>query len=92
MPDPLQKGGTATDSGVNTDADWENQVAATFNHNSILNEQYEGLMKKQQEENEKCNKDIQELLNKQEAAKQQHKARLFPELFRTGTTWTQRIS
>lgn len=73
---PLQKGGTTTDSGVNTDADWENEVAAIFNHNSILNEQYEGLMKKQQEENEKCNKDIQGLLNKQEAAKQQHKALL----------------
>lgn len=52
-------------------------MEATFNHNSILNQRYEGLMKKQEEEEVKCNKELQELLNKQEAAKQQHKARLF---------------
>lgn len=52
-------------------------MADIFSQNLILNEQYEVLMKQQQDEKEQCDKEIQEALSKQEAAKQQHKARLF---------------
>lgn len=82
LPDLLQKGGTTTDSGVNTDTDWESQVASVFHQNSILKEQYDDLMKKQEEANEQSSKELQELLDKKEAAKQQHKARLYLTFFR----------
>lgn len=75
--DPSLKDAATTDSGVNTDTDWESQVADIFSHSSILNEQYEVLMKQQLDENKQCDKEIQEALSKQEAAKQQHMARLF---------------
>lgn len=74
--DPLQKNGVTEDSGVNTDPDWESQVAAMFEHSSILKEQYDGLMRKQQEEKEERDKDKQELLKKKEEAKRQHQVRL----------------
>lgn len=70
--DPLQKSGVTEDSGVNTDPDWESQVAATFEHSAILKEQYDGLMRKQQEEKEERDKDKQQLLKKKEEAKHQH--------------------
>lgn len=77
FPDLSLKVGAATDSGVNTDADWESQLAEVFSHNSILKEQLEVLMKQQQDETEQCNKEMQKALSKQEAAKQEHKARYF---------------
>uniref|UniRef100_A0A3Q3KU65 RING-type domain-containing protein n=1 Tax=Labrus bergylta TaxID=56723 RepID=A0A3Q3KU65_9LABR len=58
--------------GVNTDPDWESQVAAMLEYSSTLTEQYTSLMKKQGEEEQAKAKEKQQLQKKEEEAVRQH--------------------
>ncbi|XP_060895114.1 RING finger protein 214 [Labrus mixtus] len=62
--------------GVNTDPDWESQVAAMLEYSATLTEQYTSLMKKQGEEEQAKEKEKQQLQKKKEEAVRQHQALL----------------
>ncbi|XP_041644226.1 RING finger protein 214 [Cheilinus undulatus] len=62
--------------GVNTDLDWESQVAAMLEYSSTLTEEYESLRKKQDEEEQAKEKHKQQLQKKKEEATRQHQALL----------------
>lgn len=71
----VQTDSLTEDLGVNTDSDWESQLAAMFQHNSSLAEQYASLIKKLEEEEVAEEKDKQELQKKKEDATRQHQVR-----------------
>lgn len=71
----VQTDSMTEDLGVNTDPEWESQLAAMFQHNSSLAEQYASLRKKQEEEKVAERKDKQELQKKKEEATRQHQVR-----------------
>lgn len=71
----VQTDSTTEDLGVSTDPEWESQLAAMFQHNSSLAEQYASLIKKQEEEKVAQTKDIQELQKKKEEVTRQHQVR-----------------
>ncbi|KAG7489086.1 RING finger protein 214 [Solea senegalensis] len=64
------------DSGINTEADWESQVVATYEYSTTLSEQYDGLMRKQSDEETVQEKHKQLLQKKKEEATRQHQALL----------------
>ncbi|XP_058491617.1 RING finger protein 214 [Solea solea] len=64
------------DSGINTEADWESQVVAMYEYSTTLSEQYDGLMRKQSEEETVQEKHKQLLQKKKEEATRQHQALL----------------
>ncbi|XP_029017055.1 RING finger protein 214-like [Betta splendens] len=72
----VQTDGTTEDLGINTDADWENQVEAMNEYSSKLMQQYESLMKKHGQEEVAHEKHIQQLQRKKEEAIRQHQALL----------------
>ncbi|KAM7391030.1 hypothetical protein PAMP_021747 [Pampus punctatissimus] len=64
------------ESGVNTDPGWESHVAALFEYSSCLEEQYDGLMRQQDQEEVAHEKHKQQLQKKKEEATSQHQALL----------------
>ncbi|KAM9360592.1 uncharacterized protein rnf214 [Symphorus nematophorus] len=72
----VQTDSTTEELGVNTDADWESQVAAMLKYSSSLTEQYDSLKRKQDEEEVAHEKDKQQLEKKKEDATRQHQALL----------------
>ncbi|KAM7018767.1 RING finger protein 214 [Tautogolabrus adspersus] len=70
----VQTDSNTEELGVNTDPDWESQVAAMLEYSSTLTEQYSSLMKKQGEEEQA--KEKQQLQKKKEEAVRQHQALL----------------
>lgn len=62
--------------GVNTAADWESQVAAMLEYSAKLEEQYNSLMRNQDEVDSAHKKDKEQVENKKEEATRQHQARL----------------
>lgn len=68
----MQTDSTTEELGVNTDPDWESQLATMFEYNSSLAEQYASLMRKQEEEEVAQEKDKQQLQKKKEEATRQH--------------------
>ncbi|XP_068594716.1 RING finger protein 214 [Brachionichthys hirsutus] len=62
--------------GVNTDPDWESQVAAMFERSSELTKRYSSLMKEQDEEEGSHEKVKKQLEKKKEDASSQHQALL----------------
>ncbi|XP_070760682.1 RING finger protein 214 [Enoplosus armatus] len=67
---------TTTELGVNTEPDWENQVAAMLEYSSTLTEQYDSLKRTQDEEEVSHEKHKQQLQKKKEEATRQHQALL----------------
>ena len=72
----MQTDSMTEESGVNTDPNWESQLAAMSEYNTNLTEQYESLLRKQQEEEVVHKTDIQQLQKKKEDAIRQHQVRL----------------
>ncbi len=72
----MQTDRTTEELGINTEPDWESQVQAMLEHNSSLVEQYNNVMRKQEEEEEAYEKDKQKLQKKREDATHQHQVRL----------------
>ncbi|XP_047448879.1 RING finger protein 214 isoform X2 [Mugil cephalus] len=64
------------DCSVNTEPDWESQVAAMLAYSSTLTEQHDDLTKKQEEEEVEHEKHKQQLQKKKEEATRQHQALL----------------
>ncbi|XP_028312164.1 RING finger protein 214 [Gouania willdenowi] len=62
--------------GVNTDPEWESQVAAMFEYCSSLKEEYESLAQKQNKEEEENAKDKLQLQMRKDEATRQHQALL----------------
>lgn len=62
--------------GINTEPDWESQVQAMLEYSSSLVEQYDSLIRKQEEEEVAHEKDKQQLQKKKEEATRQHQALL----------------
>ncbi|XP_041854840.1 LOW QUALITY PROTEIN: RING finger protein 214-like [Melanotaenia boesemani] len=72
----VQTDNNTSESGVNTQPDWEDQVAAMFELSSSLREEYERLVRKQEEEAEVQEKHKQQLQKRKEDATRQHQALL----------------
>lgn len=72
----VQTDSTTKELGVNTEPDWESQVAAMLEYSSSLKEQYESLMRKQDEEEDSHEKHKQQLQKRKEEATRQHQVRL----------------
>ncbi|KAK2838129.1 hypothetical protein Q5P01_015341 [Channa striata] len=70
----VQTDSTTGEQGINTEPDWERQVEAMLEYGSSLTEQYDGLIKKQCEEEVEHEKHLQQLTKKKEAATRQHQA------------------
>ncbi|XP_038143053.1 RING finger protein 214 [Cyprinodon tularosa] len=70
----VQTDRTTTESGVNTEADWESQTAAVFQYSSQLKERYEQLQKEQQEEEEAQERHRAQLRKRVEEGRRQHQA------------------
>lgn len=68
----VQTDSATEDCGVNTDADWESQVAAMLEYSSSLTEQYDALMKQQDEEGVAHEKHKQQVQKRKEEATRQH--------------------
>ncbi|XP_053181143.1 RING finger protein 214 [Scomber japonicus] len=66
----------ARDSGVDTDPDWESQVAALFECSSSLSEKYDSLMKQQDQDEVTHDKHKQQLQKRKEDATRQHQGLL----------------
>ncbi|XP_062272767.1 LOW QUALITY PROTEIN: RING finger protein 214-like [Scomber scombrus] len=66
----------AKDSGVDTDPDWESQISALFEYSSTLSEEYDGLMKQQDQEEVTHEKHKQQLQKRKEDATRQHQGLL----------------
>lgn len=62
--------------GVNTDTDWESQVAAMLDYSSSLTEQYDNMKKQQGEEGVAHEKQKQQVQRRKEEATRQHQALL----------------
>ncbi|XP_073322328.1 RING finger protein 214 [Pagrus major] len=60
--------------GVNTDPDWERELAAMLEYSSSLTEQYDSLTRKQEDEEVAHEKDKQQWQKKKEEATRQHQA------------------
>lgn len=81
FPDLLQKvQSVQTDNmteevGVNTDTDWESQVAAMLDYSSSLTEQYDNMKKQQGEEGVAHEKQKQQVQRRKEEATRQHQVR-----------------
>lgn len=71
----MQTDKTTEDLGVNTDSDWESKVAAMLEYSSSLTEQYDSLMRKQDEQEVSHEKDKQQLQKKKEEATRHHQVR-----------------
>uniref|UniRef100_A0A671UK53 RING finger protein 214-like n=1 Tax=Sparus aurata TaxID=8175 RepID=A0A671UK53_SPAAU len=61
--------------GINTDPDWERELAAMLEYSSSLTEQYESLTRKQEDEEVAHEKDKQQVQKKKEEATRQHLVR-----------------
>lgn len=61
--------------GVNTEPDWERQVEAMLEDSSRMSERYNGMMKKQEEQELDHEKHLQQLQKKKEEATRQYKVR-----------------
>ncbi|XP_032372824.1 RING finger protein 214 [Etheostoma spectabile] len=72
----VQTDSVTEDCGVNTDADWESQVAAMLEYSSSLTEQYDSLRKTQEEEGLAHEKHKQQVQKRKEEATRQHQALL----------------
>ncbi|XP_038559734.1 RING finger protein 214 [Micropterus salmoides] len=72
----VQTDSTTKELGVNTEPDWESQVAVMLEYSSSLKEQYESLMRKQDEEEDSHEKHKQQLQKRKEEATRQHQALL----------------
>ncbi|XP_044053511.1 RING finger protein 214 [Siniperca chuatsi] len=72
----VQTDSTTKELGVNTEPDWESQVAAMLEYSSSLTEQYDSLIRKQDEEEASHEKHKQQLQKKKEEATRQHQALL----------------
>uniref|UniRef100_UPI0037E78C02 RING finger protein 214 n=1 Tax=Semicossyphus pulcher TaxID=241346 RepID=UPI0037E78C02 len=72
----VQTDSNTDELGVNTDPDWESQVAAMLEYSSTLTEQYDSLMKRQDEEEVANEKHQQQLEKKKEEGIRQHQALL----------------
>ncbi|KAG8011761.1 hypothetical protein GBF38_004088 [Nibea albiflora] len=72
----VQTDRTAEELGVNTDSDWESEVAAMLQYSSSLAEQYDSLMRKQDEQEVSHEKDKQQLQKKKEEATRHHQGLL----------------
>ncbi|XP_040899184.1 RING finger protein 214 [Toxotes jaculatrix] len=72
----VQTDSTTEETGVNTEPDWESQVSAMFEHSTSLSEQYDSLMKKQDEQEVTHLRHKQLLQKKKEEATRQHQALL----------------
>ncbi|XP_062237604.1 RING finger protein 214 [Platichthys flesus] len=70
----VQTDATTEESGVNTEPDWENQVSAMLDYSVSLSEEYDGLKRKQSEEEAEQDKHKQQLQKKKEEAARQHQA------------------
>lgn len=72
----VQTDRTTTESGANTEPDWESQVAAVFQYGSQLKERHELLQKEQQEEKEAQERQKVQLKKRKEEGIRQHQALL----------------
>ncbi|XP_041793461.1 RING finger protein 214 [Chelmon rostratus] len=72
----VQTDSTTQEVAVNTEPDWEHQVAAMLEYSSSLTAQYDSLMRKQDEEEVAHEKDKQQLQKKKEETTRQHQALL----------------
>ncbi|KAF7205378.1 RING finger protein 214 [Nothobranchius furzeri] len=72
----VQVGSTVSESAVNTQSDWESQVAAIFEYSCKLTKEYNQLLKKKEEETQEKEKHKQQLQKKKEETIQQHQALL----------------
>nr|XP_046241759.1 RING finger protein 214 isoform X2 [Scatophagus argus] len=72
----VQTDNMTEDLGVNTDPDWESQVEVMMEYSSSLTEQYNSLIRKQDEDEVAHEKDKQQLQKKKEEATRQHQALL----------------
>ncbi|XP_068460394.1 RING finger protein 214 [Clinocottus analis] len=70
----VQTDSTSSESGVNTEPDWESAVAAMLDYGSDLSEQHGSLMKKRNEEQLAHEKHKQQVQKKKEEAMRQHQA------------------
>lgn len=68
----VQTDGATEELGVNTDPDWEKQVAAMLEHGSSLTRQYHSLTRQQDEEELGHEEHVQQLQKKEEEAVRQH--------------------
>lgn len=71
----MQTDNMTEESGINTDPDWERELAAMFEYSSSLTEQYDSLTRKQEDKEVAHEKDKQQLQKKKEEATLQHKVR-----------------
>lgn len=72
----MQTDSITLDCSVNTEPDWESQVAAMLEYTSTLTEQHDSLKKKQNEEEVEHEKHKQQLQKKKEEAMRQHQVEL----------------
>lgn len=72
----VQTDSTTQELGVNTEPDWENQVAAMLEYSSSLTEQHDNLMKKRGDQEGTHKKHKQQLQKKKEETTRQHQALL----------------
>ncbi|GLD68418.1 RING finger protein 214-like protein [Lates japonicus] len=72
----VQTDSTMEELSVNTEPDWESQVAAMLEYSTHLSQQYDDLTKKQSEEEVAHEKHKQQLQKKKEEATRQHQALL----------------
>lgn len=72
----MQTDSTTEESGVNTDPDWESQLAAMSEYSSSLVKKYNSLTRQQEQEDLTHKKDKEQLQKKKEEAIRQHQVRL----------------
>uniref|UniRef100_A0A3Q4H8I7 RING-type domain-containing protein n=1 Tax=Neolamprologus brichardi TaxID=32507 RepID=A0A3Q4H8I7_NEOBR len=71
----VQTDSMTAESSVSTEPDWESHVAAVFQYTSTLMEQYDKLLKKQDQEEVEHEKYKQQLQKRKEEATRQHQVR-----------------